>query len=564
MKRLYAIGIDFGTSNSCICQACYIRGDDGALDPTPLKRPEPVIINGSDTVPSAVFLGTEDEAPVYGGIAEEKSLFYPELTCVNFKMQLGAAGEDGKQAFEQTRDFLRFLKEELGKTVPFDAGEDEAEFATCIGHPVQWSAEQRRLTLQAAVEAGFPNAAIEDETSAALYSHLCESSLLLEPENSARILVIDMGGGTTDFAFVEVPSEIEKAPMATPLDPSRIVTPWEKDQHTYGGRDLDQILLKHIATPWGYCSRSREWAFLLRETRRFKEQFSRAMTAGKKEYRANWMIDGLAREVKLSRKDFEQLARPYINHLPRLIEGALSIEGIRPEQVTAIILTGGSSRWYWVEDAIKKVLPHINQERETLIRRPDPEQSVARGLAYRWMIETLGGRPRPRRRAAHGIWIASPEPAAETAATLPPSIPSGIPIPLGTPEDPLVVMDRGQLLPFHTPGPARLVIQKMDVDVSRASLRLKLYTGSSKAARYELLDQVATFDRSFWESLLKKISKVLPWSTSFDNDQYDIEVLCAVDENELFTGKVTITRYYRGRPAQQQIQMLQMESQANA
>ncbi|MCA1596676.1 MAG: hypothetical protein LC772_09675, partial [Chloroflexi bacterium] len=247
MKRLYAIGIDFGTSNSCIVQACYQKNDDGTLVPTPIKRPEPVTIHYRDTVPTAIFLGTGDEPPVYGEVAEEKALYYPELTKTNFKMQLGMPGPEGVDAYEYTRDFLAFLKSEVERHIPFDAPRSEVEIATCVAHPVQWTPDQRELTRRAAEEAGFPDVSIEDESSAAIYDHLCEESLSLAPGQCARVLVIDMGGGTTDFAFVELLGEVGAPPVTTPVDPSRLVPAWEGDKQTYGGRDLDDLLLRHIA-----------------------------------------------------------------------------------------------------------------------------------------------------------------------------------------------------------------------------------------------------------------------------------------------------------------------------
>jgi len=563
MKRLYTIGIDFGTSNSCVCQACYAHDETGALIPTPIKRPEPIVVDHRDTIPTAVFLGAADEGPVYGEVADEKSLYYPELTRTNFKMRLGMAGADGAEAYRLTVDFLRFLRSELAQHIPFDAPEDEAEFATCVGHPVQWSADQRDLTRRAAIEAGFPNVSIEDESSAAIYDHLCEDQLSLKPGQASRVLVIDMGGGTTDFAFVELASRPGVAPITTPVDPSRIVPPWEGAHQTYGGRDLDALMLRHIAEPWGYSPHSREWAFLLRETRRFKERFSVAITSGKESYRTRWMLEGTSREVKISRMEFEQIAEAYMQHLPRLIQGALSLAGISAEEVDTIILTGGHSRWYWVEDAVRSTFPSISVENGTLLRHSSPDQSVARGLAYRWMIQASGGQLRPRRRATHSIWIANPEPTAQIYVAPPINIGPVASVAAGTPEDPVLVMDRGQLLPFHTPAPAKLTIQKMDFDAERATLRLKLYSGSSDASRLELTDRVASFDRPFWESVAKKVCSRLPWSTRYDTDEFDVEVLCAVDENELFRGKVTITRFYRGRPAQQLVQMLQMEPPAS-
>jgi len=414
MSRVYATGIDFGTSNSCVCVACYRLRNDGRLSPRPIKRPEPVTIQSGETVPTALFLGAGGEPTVFGEIAEEKamyypggSLFYPDLAKTHFKLDMGAPGQQGVEAFQHATEFLRFLKKRLEEEVPF--GDPEAEFVTYVGHPVQWSSEQRRLTRQAAVDAGFPHVFVEDETSAALYNHLFEQQLELQPERSARILAIDMGGGTTDFAFIELPADTTAPPISAPVDPSRLVEPWDGARHTYGGRDLDELLLRHFAAKLGCTETSRHWAFLLRETRRFKEQFSNAVSRGRSEYQADWVIEDAPQTIALTRTEFEEIAHPFTRQFPRLIHAALALEELRPSDVDAVILTGGSSRWYWVEDAIQEIFPHISADGRNLVRHHAPEQSVARGLAYRCLVDAMGARPRPRRRAAHAIWIQAVE-----------------------------------------------------------------------------------------------------------------------------------------------------------
>ncbi|MCA1595029.1 MAG: Hsp70 family protein [Chloroflexi bacterium] len=555
MKRLYAIGVDFGTSNSCICLSSYRYQTDGQLSPRPLQRPEPVTIQLGETVPTAIFVGTDQEPTVYGRIAEEKASFNPERIRNNFKLDLGAPGLRGAEAYGYARDFFGFLKGEIGDLVPFDSESDDIEIATNIGHPVQWTADQRRLTLRAAAEAGFPNCSLEDETSAAIFGHLCEQQLNLPPGQRSRILVVDMGGGTTDFAFVELPAELNVPPETTPVDPHPLVAPWDGKSRTYGGRDIDLLLLRHFAGPLGYTEQSRHWPFLLRETRRFKEQFSNAASRGQREYSARWIVEENAQEVRLSREDFERLTSSYRNHLPRLFEAALALEGLTADRIDAVVLTGGSSQWYWVEEAVRTVLPHISFDTDTLVRHSSPEQSVARGLAYRWMIEGLGGRPRPRRRAAHGIWVEAPTPLPVLPS--PGESGNGVHAPASESASLVQVMDRGQLLPFITPDPMTLAIEKVDNDASTATLQLKLYTGSSEASRQELFDQVATFRRTPWEALLKRVSRFIPWSTSFDRDRFEVAVLCSVDESELFLGRVTITRFLRGRPAQEVVHILE-------
>src|SRR5689334_16917747 len=57
MSTVYAIGIDFGTSNSCVTYATYYEDMNGRLEGTPVHRPEALTFQHKDTIPTVVFLG---------------------------------------------------------------------------------------------------------------------------------------------------------------------------------------------------------------------------------------------------------------------------------------------------------------------------------------------------------------------------------------------------------------------------------------------------------------------------------------------------------------------------
>src|SRR5947207_2680432 len=157
MKTLYAIGIDFGTSNSCVAYATYHDRGNGVVDPEPLHRPEVVSFQHRDTVPTVVFVGQGRELPpLFGLPAEEKAPFYPELTRSGFKLHLGSP-DTGREAFQLSRQFLGHLRCRVAEFVPLGAKDPSVRVETIVGHPVQWTSDQREETRPAALEAGFPN-----------------------------------------------------------------------------------------------------------------------------------------------------------------------------------------------------------------------------------------------------------------------------------------------------------------------------------------------------------------------------------------------------------------------
>ena len=63
-----------------------------------------------------------------------------------------------------------------------------------------------------------------------------------------------------------------------------------------------------------------------------------------------------------------------------------------PRQVTHLILTGGHSRWYFVDAALRGLPAPLDANR-TVLRHKKPEQSVARGLAFDPMMRSNAGGP---------------------------------------------------------------------------------------------------------------------------------------------------------------------------
>src|SRR6266702_908820 len=83
MSTVYAIGIDFGTSNSCVTYATYYEDMNGRLEGTPVHRPEALTFQHKDTIATVVFLGDgADQQPLCGEMAGatrscSRSSFWP-------------------------------------------------------------------------------------------------------------------------------------------------------------------------------------------------------------------------------------------------------------------------------------------------------------------------------------------------------------------------------------------------------------------------------------------------------------------------------------------------------
>jgi len=554
MKTLYSIGIDFGTSNSCVSYATYYDRGNGDVDPDPLQRPEVVSFSHRNTTPTIIFLGDGKELqPQFGEPAEDKAPFYPELTRSGFKLRLGQP-KTGKEAFLLSKQFLSHLRRRTAEYVPLDKKDGNVKIETIIGHPVQWSPDQRDETRRAAQEAGFPNVRLEEESMAALYSHLCDDREHFQPKPGSRILMVDMGGGTTDFAFLQLAMAADQRPVSIPVDPSASVEPWGDGRRSYGGRDLDQLLLDHLTRNWNPDIVQRHRQALLREVRRFKEGFSTRLREGGNEHESLWLVGEDARPVRLTRDEFEQFTQQYINFFERLLRGALEEARVAPRQVTHLILTGGHSSWYFVDETLKRVFPHVSVESGTLLRHAHPEQSVARGLAYVPLVRSNGGgMMAPVRRAAHAIWVSVPNGAlaGKDSGAVAGANPYW--------EEPVLLIPRGQQLPFQTRTPMRIRVEQLAVNAREATVSIRFFSGQR---RTPLAERVAKFERGFWEQVTKSVSLCLPWARGLTPDQFEVLVACQVDEHELITAELLVTRYLRGKPMEVQRQQMKLNTAA--
>ncbi len=533
---VYAIGIDFGTANSCVAHATYSDRGKGEVDPDPLHRPEVVPFHNRDIVPTAMHLGDgRGQPPTFGVAAEERAQFDPLRYYTGFKLHL-CRPDTGPDAYLMTKYFLGYLRRGITPFVPLDNLPPGDRIETIVGHPVQWTPDQREATLRAARDAGFPNVRLEEESLAALYCHIFDERSGFRPKAGSHILTIDMGGGTTDFAFLEIPNRRDQRPISIPVHPA------PEGPRSYGGRDLDMLLFSYLSRHWDPEIVKARGRVLLQEVRRFKEGFSNHMSDGMFEYESMVLVGDTSRRLRLTRGEFERVAEHYIDHFEVLVRGALAEAKLRPEQVTQLILTGGHSRWYWVERTIGRVFPQLFVGHNTIFRHQHPEQSVARGLTYDPLVRSRRhGFLTPMRRAAHAIWL---------------HVPGRVPVQVAadgkgkaeTPAapEPVLLVPRGQLLPYKTETPVRFQVEQVASDGQEIHVRIQFLSGQWQIP---LADRVATFQRTFWEQVAKSIASRLPFAGPKGLDRFEIALNFHIDEHELIHAELAVVRYVGGKPS---------------
>jgi len=542
MGTVYSIGIDFGTANSCVAYGSYAQ-NGSELDSEPLRRPEVIPFHNHDTVPTAIHLGDgKQQPPTFGRMAEERGAVDAERLYTGFKLHLGDP-ERGRDAFLMTKYFLGYLRRRIELFVPLGIENPDERVETIVGHPVQWSADQREATLQAAIESGFPNVRVEEESLAALYCHVFDERGGRLPDPGSYVLTVDMGGGTTDFAFLHMPDAPGGRPESIPVHPAT------SEGKSYGGRHLDRLLLQYFSRSWSPEIVNANAPFLIREVRRFKEAFSSHLSEGASQYESKIPVGEELALLKLNRDEFEGVCGEYIKYFEVLLAGALEEATLKPEQVTDIILTGGHSRWYFVERTIANVFPHLAGKKVRRIHRHShPEQSVARGLAYDPLVRSSKkGAIAPVRRATHAVWLHVPaEPGAD-----------GQPSPAAAAE-PMLLIPRGQVLPFKTPAPIKFKVEQLVKSPQATQVRVQFLSGHR---RMPLADRVASFQRGFWEQVTKSLGSVFRIGGQ-QRDQFEIEVDMRVDEHEMIQAEMIVKRMVGGRVADVQKEKMQVSAEA--
>jgi len=236
MEPRYVIGIDLGTTNSALS---YVEYQPDA-DPFALPKVEllgiPQLVNPSEVrdeglLPSFLYVpgATDftagstalpwDAQPdvVIGRLAQKRGAENAGRLVSSAKSWLSHGGVDrtapilpfrapeGVPRFspvEASRRYLDHLRRAWDSRMPDAPFTDQQVLVTV---PASFDAVARELTLKAAEQAGYRNLTLLEEPQAAFYAWIDRHPDWRERvQVSDLILVVDIGGGTTDFTLIAV------------------------------------------------------------------------------------------------------------------------------------------------------------------------------------------------------------------------------------------------------------------------------------------------------------------------------------------------------------------------
>ncbi len=241
-KSRFVIGIDLGTTN-CVLSYIDMEGASGdsvspGIEIFPCPQIEaPGEVKEHKLLPSFIYLPTEQEREggglvmpwdpfgerVVGRWARVRGAEVPGRLVSSAKswlchrgvdrlapiLPLDAAPDCKKMSpVVATATYLRHFKAAWNHGLGKKTGQKLEDQDVYITIPASFDAVARDLTVKAAVSAGLGDVVLLEEPQAAFYSwlHLQGDEWKKQVEPGDIILVVDIGGGTSDFSLIQVSS----------------------------------------------------------------------------------------------------------------------------------------------------------------------------------------------------------------------------------------------------------------------------------------------------------------------------------------------------------------------
>lgn len=352
MKQIHAVGIDLGTTYSCIAWL------DEHGHPVTIPNQE-----GELSTPSVVFF--DGEEPIVGTEALRNAIAQPDRVIQNAKRHIGdpqkfwsISGVNYNPIHVSgliLRKLISAAQDRIGEI-------SEA----VITVPAQFSDAQRRATVLAGLSAGLERVEIINEPVAAALCHVLgnEGLAFTELAIDQQLLIYDLGGGTLDLAVVKYASN-EVRVVASDGDLE------------LGGLDWTQVLVDVAAERFAEDFKEdprrdpESHQFLALEAEQAKRSLSvRPRTAITVQHA------GHRRTYQIELEEFELRSRRLLTRSEAVTRRILKDNGFGWAHIDVVMTTGGASRMPMIRESLKKL------SGRTLNTSLSPDQSIAHGAAY--------------------------------------------------------------------------------------------------------------------------------------------------------------------------------------
>ena len=351
------IGIDLGTTNSCVAV---------------MEGGEPVVIanaEGNRTTPSVVAFSKTGERMV-GQVAKRQAVTNHERTISSIKRHMGTDYKvdiDGKKYTPQ--EISAMILQKLKADAEAYLGGTVTEAVITV--PAYFNDAQRQATKDAGKIAGLEVKRIINEPTAAALAYG------VDKEAEQKIMVYDLGGGTFDVSILDIGDGVIEV-LAT-----------NGNTHL-GGDDFDECIIKYLVDEF----KKSEGIDLSNDKvamQRLKEAAEKAKIELSGVTTSNINLPYITADatgpkhldVTLTRAKFNELTAHLVEATVGPVKQAMSDAGLTANDISKVLLVGGSSRIPAVQEEVKKLTGKEG------FKGINPDECVAVGAAIQGGV--LGG-----------------------------------------------------------------------------------------------------------------------------------------------------------------------------
>jgi len=349
------IGIDLGTTNSCVC--VYEGGEAKVI-----ANPE-----GERTTPSVVAF--KNDEIIVGGAAK-RQMVTNKNTVYSVKRLMGTKEKINVNDKKYTpEEISAMILGDLKKTAEAYLGEKVTRAVITV--PAYFNDAERQATKNAGKIAGLEVERIINEPTAAALAY----GLDKQDENQT-ILVYDLGGGTFDVSILELGDGVFEV-LAT------------SGNNKLGGDDFDNKIMDYLVGEF-----KKENGIDLSNDKMAMQRIKDAAEKAKKDLSGVTTTaislpflsqgeDGpLHLEVNLTRAKFEELCNDLFESTLEPVRKAMKDAKLSKKDIDKVILVGGSTRIPKVQEIIK------NELDKEPSKGVNPDEVVAMGAAIQGGVLT--------------------------------------------------------------------------------------------------------------------------------------------------------------------------------
>ena len=351
------IGIDLGTTNSCVA---VMEGGEAVVIPN---------AEGNRTTPSVVAFSKTGERMV-GQVAKRQAVTNSDRTISSIKRHMGTDYKvdiDGKKYTPQ--EISAMILQKLKADAEAYLGGTVSEAVITV--PAYFNDAQRQATKDAGKIAGLEVKRIINEPTAAALAYG------VDKEAEQKIMVYDLGGGTFDVSILDIGDGVIEV-LAT-----------NGNTHL-GGDDFDEAIMKYLVDEF----KKAEGIDLSNDKvamQRLKEAAEKAKIELSGVTSSNINLPYITADatgpkhldVTLTRAKFNELTAHLVEATVGPVKQAMADAGLTANDISKVLLVGGSSRIPAVQEEVKKLTGKDG------FKGINPDECVAVGAAIQGGV--LGG-----------------------------------------------------------------------------------------------------------------------------------------------------------------------------